>query len=61
MNWTGQGAGDRDRDGGAGLNERDLRDLEWLAGLMDDRFRIPGTKVRFGLDSLLGLGPVALG
>jgi hypothetical protein len=36
---------------------RDDADLEFLAGLMDDRFRIPGTNVRFGLDSLVGLIP----
>ena len=37
----------------------DLRDLDWLAGLMDDRFRVPGTNIRFGLDALFGLVPVA--
>src|SRR5260370_42706433 len=35
----------------------DDADLEFLAGLMDDRFRIPGTDIRFGLDSLVGLIP----
>jgi hypothetical protein len=32
-------------------------DLEFLAGLLDDRFHIPGTNVRFGLDSIIGLIP----
>ncbi len=34
-----------------------IRRLERLAGLLDDRFRIPGTRWRFGLDSLIGLAP----
>jgi hypothetical protein len=33
--------------------------LEWLADLLDSRFRIPGTQIRFGLDPLVGLVPVA--
>jgi len=39
--------------------EQKLRDeeLERLAALLDDLFRIPGTKLRFGLDPLLGLIP----
>jgi hypothetical protein len=32
-------------------------DLEFLASILDDRFRIPGTNIRFGLDPLLGLVP----
>jgi hypothetical protein len=32
-------------------------DLEFLAGLLDDRFQIPGTNVRFGLDAIIGLIP----
>ena len=35
----------------------DDADLAFLAGLMDDRFYIPGTNIRFGLDSLVGLVP----
>lgn len=31
--------------------------LETLVRLLDDQFRIPGTKFRFGLDPLLGLIP----
>ena len=30
-----------------------------LARLFDSRFRIPGTRIRFGIDPLLGLLPVA--
>ena len=36
-----------------------LRDLDRLARLMDSRFRIPGTDIRFGLDALVGLIPGA--
>ena len=35
----------------------DIGDLELLAHWLDSRFRIPGTRIRFGLDSLLGLVP----
>jgi hypothetical protein len=34
------------------------RNLEWLAWLMDRAFHIPGTRIRVGLDALLGLLPV---
>ncbi|WBQ13130.1 DUF4112 domain-containing protein [Hyphomonadaceae bacterium BL14] len=34
---------------------RALERLEQLARLMDSRFRIPGTGIRFGLDPVLGL------
>ncbi|MEM7767621.1 MAG: DUF4112 domain-containing protein [Pseudomonadota bacterium] len=37
--------------------KRDFDDLEALANLLDARFRIPFTNVRFGLDSLMGLVP----
>jgi hypothetical protein len=33
--------------------------LDQLANLLDDRFRVPGTRWRFGLDGLLGLVPGA--
>lgn len=36
---------------------RALGRLERLARLMDSRFRIPGTGIRFGLDPILGLVP----
>ncbi|WP_442509681.1 DUF4112 domain-containing protein [Novipirellula sp. SH528] len=35
----------------------DLEKLYRFASMLDDRFRIPGTQVRFGLDSLIGLIP----
>jgi hypothetical protein len=31
--------------------------LDRLADLLDSRFRIPGTRIRFGLDGLIGLVP----
>ncbi|MEJ6402184.1 DUF4112 domain-containing protein [Yoonia sp. 2307UL14-13] len=34
-----------------------LTQLEWLADQMDNLVRIPGTRVRVGLDSILGLIP----
>lgn len=41
-------------------DERSEKALIWLdrvADLLDNRFRIPGTQVRFGIDSLVGLVP----
>lgn len=35
----------------------EIDDLERLADLMDSRFRIPGTGIRFGFDAVLGLVP----
>lgn len=35
----------------------DLERLSALAALLDNRFRIPGTNIRFGLDALIGLIP----
>lgn len=37
-------------------NQR-LQRVNRLASLLDDRFRIPGTRIRFGLDPLIGLIP----
>lgn len=34
-----------------------LESLDRLASLMDERFQVPGTNLRFGLDGLLGLIP----
>lgn len=37
-----------------------MRTLQWLrawADLLDSRFRVPGTRIRFGLDPLLSLIP----
>ena len=36
-----------------------LKWVERIAYLLDERFRIPGTKFRFGLDPILNLIPVA--
>ncbi len=38
-------------------NDRTLRRLERLARLLDSEFRVPATKMRFGLDGLIGLAP----
>ena len=35
----------------------DLSRLDTLATLLDNRFRVPGTEIRFGLDGLIGLVP----
>lgn len=42
-----------------GFNEStdQIRHLERIAGWLDNRFRIPGTPIRLGIDSLLGLIP----
>ncbi|WP_306118848.1 MULTISPECIES: DUF4112 domain-containing protein [unclassified Roseitalea] len=37
--------------------ERELVRLDRLADTLDSRFRIPGTPIRFGLDTLVGLVP----
>jgi hypothetical protein len=34
-----------------------LQRIRWLSYLLDERFRIPGTRSRIGLDGLLGLLP----
>ena len=34
-------------------------DLQWLADLLDSRWRIPGTSWRFGVDAIAGLVPGA--
>ena len=36
-----------------------LQNLNALTKIMDSRFRIPGTNIRFGLDFLIGLVPYA--
>ena len=40
-------------------NESPIKNLEWLAKLMDSQFSIPGTKIRFGIDAIIGLIPGA--
>lgn len=39
------------------MNEEELRKLDWLADLMDNKFVVPGSDIRIGLDGLLGLIP----
>jgi len=39
------------------LTQKDLDKLQAMADWMDSRFVIPGTSIRFGLDSILGLIP----
>ncbi len=34
-----------------------IRELDNIASWMDARFSVPGTNIRFGLDSLIGLVP----
>lgn len=40
------------------VETRDTRAVRRVAWLLDDVIRIPGTKLRFGIDPLLGLLPV---
>jgi len=40
-------------------NQQSLARLEALAKLMDGAFVLPGTTIRFGLDGIMGLVPVA--
>ena len=35
----------------------ELKYLDWASDLLDSRFRIPGTDIRFGFDFLVGLVP----
>ena len=39
--------------------DQSLQNLERFAELLDNKFRIPGTNIRFGLDGLIGLIPFA--
>ncbi|MEO7461264.1 MAG: DUF4112 domain-containing protein [Ferruginibacter sp.] len=39
------------------IQNKALEDMDKLAKLMDSRFRIPGTDIRFGLDAIMGLVP----
>jgi len=39
------------------VTPKNLKRLDTLATLMDAQFRIPGTSIRFGLDSIIGLIP----
>lgn len=46
-----------DAQGPAGSVEARIARLDRLAKALDSRFRIPGTSIRFGWDSILGLVP----
>ena len=37
--------------------QKALQDLDRLSTLLDSKFRVPGTSIRFGLDGVLGLIP----
>ena len=39
------------------ISEEEIQKLEKMADWMDSRFKIPGTSIRFGFDSILGLIP----
>jgi hypothetical protein len=41
----------------AELDEPALRRLDRLARLLDEAFRIPGTRFRIGIDGLIGMAP----
>jgi hypothetical protein len=45
------------RPAAAGVDARRVERLRQLAHLLDDRFVIPGTRWRIGLDGLIGLVP----
>lgn len=38
--------------------DEELAQLDFIADLLDSRFILPGTNIRFGLDGLIGLVPV---
>ena len=45
--------------GSASPKHPDIERLSFLADLLDNRFQIPGTSIRFGLDAVIGLIPYA--
>jgi hypothetical protein len=57
--WArGRGAADYLIGLTAGMShEQRIAQVKWLATMMDDAFRIPGTPLRFGWDSVLGFFP----
>ncbi len=38
-------------------HQQRLEQVQWLARMMDDRFAVPGTRLRFGFDSIIGIVP----
>jgi NAD/NADP transhydrogenase beta subunit len=51
---SGSGAG---RDAARERALRDLNRLRFITRIFDDYFRVPGTRLRFGVDALIGLVP----
>ncbi|WP_026897792.1 DUF4112 domain-containing protein [Daejeonella oryzae] len=41
------------------VNNSNIKWIEYVSKLMDDKFRLPGTNFRFGLDPILNLIPFA--
>src|SRR6056297_1537178 len=41
----------------ADVQQQEIERIDRLAKLLDARFRVPGTPIRFGLDSIVGLIP----
>ena len=39
--------------------DRDLKRLQHIADILDNKFKVPGTNYRFGLDGIIGLIPYA--
>lgn len=61
MNPTQQPPNDASPTSRPALSARDARMLrrnQWLAQWLDSKFGIPGTRFKFGLESLIGLIPV---
>ena len=38
-------------------HQQRLNQVRWIASMMDDRYTVPGTRVRFGWDPIIGLLP----
>lgn len=57
QNRSGPRVGNRLADRGA-ETANVIAELDLLAALLDSRWRIPGTSIRFGLDALVGMVPV---
>ena len=38
-------------------HEQRLAQVKWLATMMDDRFAVPGTRIKFGWDAIIGVFP----
>jgi hypothetical protein len=49
--------GRRPREPAGGATQEQLAELASLADLLDSRYRIPGTRLRYGIDAILGLVP----